>query len=59
MININMSYASFDLFVFNKSESFDALMVAFALSNVHDCILNKPVGLIREIFVVFCRGFQV
>ena len=24
-----MPYASFDLFVFDKSESFDALMVAF------------------------------
>ena len=41
MININMSYASFDLFVFNKSESFDAVMVAIGLSNVHNYILNK------------------
>ena len=34
-------YASFDLFVFNKSESFDAVMVAIGLSNVHNYILNK------------------
>ena len=32
---INMPYASFDFFVFDKSESFDALMVAF------DCPLQR------------------